>query len=455
MRNIKHYVLFLFCLAAVGARAQETQSSSYSLQQAIDYALKSSPGHMVAMLEEQRADARRKEVTGMGLPQIKASADAKYYLSIPVMAMPLNAFNPAAPADSYTTIQFGTKYNTTAGLSATQLLFNADYIFGLKAANAYMHLARIEASRSKSDLIANVSKAYYTVLITRDRIQLLESSIERLKKSFEETKAFNEQGFAEMIDVERLEVQYNNLLVQLDNTRRMTGVSEVALKFHMGLDFDAPVSLTDSLNLDASQFPELEINRIDVSSRPDLMALQASEELLNLDVQRYKWGYMPTVAAYGSYQFNRLGNQFDIFTNDPSNPIKQWFRVSLIGITAELNVFDGFQRHNKIQQAKVESLKNQYTRKNVELAAQMESMSAAISYNNSYRSLLSQKRNMELATHVYDVTQKKFAAGVGSNLEVFTAESSLKEAQTNYYIALYDMFIAKIDYQKAIGAYAK
>ena len=118
-------------------------------------------------------------------------------------------------------------------------------------------------------------------------------------------------------------------------------------------------------------------------------------------------------------------------------------------------MFDGLQRHNKIQQAKITALKNQNNLKNLELAAQLETSVATISYNNALKTLNANKRNMELAQHVYDVTQKKYSQGVGSNIEIINAQTSLRESETNYYNSLYDMLIYKTDYLKAIGTLVK
>jgi outer membrane protein TolC len=113
------------------------------------------------------------------------------------------------------------------------------------------------------------------------------------------------------------------------------------------------------------------------------------------------------------------------------------------------------QRHYKIQQAKITADKNINTLRNVEMAAQFESGTAGISFNNALKTLKISKRNMELARHVYDVAQKKFMQGVGSNLELITAESSLRESEVNYYNAVYDVLVARIDYQKATGTLVK
>ena len=166
-------------------------------------------------------------------------------------------------------------------------------------------------------------------------------------------------------------------------------------------------------------------------------------------------GYLPTLAAYGSYQYNTQRSTPNIFESDKSNASKQWYKIALIGATLNLTIFDGLQRHYKIQQAKITSQKNINTLKNVELAAQLESSVASISFNNALKSLAINKKNMDLAVHVYDVVQKKYAQGVGSNLEIVNAQSSLREAEINYYNAVYDAIIAKIDYQKATGTLVK
>ena len=89
------------------------------------------------------------------------------------------------------------------------------------------------------------------------------------------------------------------------------------------------------------------------------------------------------------------------------------------------------------------------------MAAELESSVAGISYSNAYISMNTQKKNMELASHVYDVAQKKFDGGIGNNLEIVFAQTALREAQTNYYNAVYDMLIYKIDYLKATGTLTK
>jgi outer membrane protein TolC len=435
-------------IIVTNAKAQESNSANYSLQQSIDYAIKNSPNYLNSELDLKNAEYRRKEITGLGLPQVTGSVDLKNYLELPTQLLPGQFFG--APAGTFIPVRFGTKYNSTAGINASQLIFSSDYIFGLKASTEFINLSKISVTRSKAELISQVSKAYYTVIINRDRIKLLDANVVRLKKILDDTKAFNKQGFAELIDVERLEVQYNNLITEKDKTVRLIGLSETVLKFQMGYKLSDPITLSDSLNINTDTFEELSSSKIDITKRPDYQLLKAQQSLLDIDVKRLKWGYMPTLAAYGAYQYNAQREKFDFLDTE-----QQWFKIALIGATLNLTIFDGFQRHNKIQQAKISSLKNLNTIKTIEQAGELEATIASISYNNAYSSVLVQKKNMVLAQHVYDVAQKKYQGGVGTSLEIVNAETSLKEAQTNYYNAVYDMLIAKIDYQKAIGTLTK
>jgi outer membrane protein TolC len=442
------FILSLAMIIVTNAKAQESNSANYSLQQSIDYAIKNSPNYLNSELDLKNAEYRRKEITGLGLPQVTGSVDLKNYLELPTQLLPGQFFG--APAGTFIPVRFGTKYNSTAGINASQLIFSSDYIFGLKASTEFINLSKISVTRSKAELISQVSKAYYTVIINRDRIKLLDANVVRLKKILDDTKAFNKQGFAELIDVERLEVQYNNLTTEKDKTVRLIGLSETVLKFQMGYKLSDPIILSDSLNINTDTFEELSSSKIDITKRPDYQLLKAQQSLLDIDVKRLKWGYMPTLAAYGAYQYNAQREKFDFLDTE-----QQWFKIALIGATLNLTIFDGFQRHNKIQQAKISSLKNLNTIKTIEQAGELEATIASISYNNAYSSVLVQKKNMILAQHVYDVAQKKYQGGVGTTLEIVNAETSLKEAQTNYYNAVYDMLIAKIDYQKAIGTLTK
>lgn len=447
MNKVKGIIAILIIFSSVFSFAQQ-QGNAFSLQQAIDYALKNSPNHLNSELDLKNSIYKRNEITGMGLPQVTGSIDIKDYIEIPTSLLPGQFFG--APPGTFIPVRFGTKYNSTAGINASQLIFSSDYIIGLSAAKQFVNLSKINVQRSKTELAAQVSKAYYNVIINKERMELLDANVIRLKKIFDDTKALNEQGFVEKIDVERIEVQYNNLVTEHDKVEKLISLSENFLKFQMGYKIADPITLTDSLNVSEPDAAIIGQNKIDISNRPDYQLLQSQQKLNQLDVKRLKWGYLPTLVAYGAYQYNAQRQEFDFFDSN-----QKWFKIALIGATLNVNIFDGLQRHYKIQQAKIAFDKTANNLKMVEIAADLEASSASISYSNAYSTMLLQKKNRELANHVYEVAQKKYEQGIGSNIELLNAETSLKEAEINYFNAAYDMLISKIDYQKATGTLIK
>jgi outer membrane protein TolC len=453
MKKLKSYTfIIVLTMMLYESKAQEEKKINFTLQEAIDYSLKHSPNYLNSELDLKSAEYRIKEITGLGLPQINGSIDFKDYLEIPTSLLPAELFPGGVPG-TYAPVRFGTKYNATAGFSASQLIFNSDYIFGLRASKEFANLSKINVSRSKSELAAQVTKAYYLHVITRERIKVLESNVTRTKKAYENLKAANAQGLFELIDVERQEVEYNNFVFERDKASRSIVSVEALLKFQMGFNIADPLVLTDSLNFDNNDNLELSATA-DITKRPDYQQIQATQVLLDIDVKRLKWGYLPSLAAYGSYNFNAQRTTFN-FGNDKNDPSKQWFKISLIGLTMNLPIFDGLQRHYKIQQAKIASLKNKNNSRLIELGAQSEILTSSVNYNSAFLGLKNQKRSMDLAKHVLEVAQKKYENGLGSSLEVTIAETQLIGAQVNYYSALYDLVIAKTDYLKATGTLIK
>jgi outer membrane protein TolC len=123
----------------------------------------------------------------------------------------------------------------------------------------------------------------------------------------------------------------------------------------------------------------------------------------------------------------------------------------MYGVSISIPVFDGLQTHYKTQQAKLKLQKTENDMESLQLAIDLQIQSSQISLKNSLAAMDSQKKNMELAEEVLTAAKTKYKQGVGTSLEVTTAETSLLEAQTNYFNALYDALVSKVDYDKANG----
>lgn len=427
------------------AQQQDTGSYTFSLKQSVDYSLEHSTAVAAAQYDQVQAKQKVQEVMGIALPQVDASFQIQDFLEIPTSLIPAEVFG--GPAGQFIPVQFGTQYNTTASFSASQLLFSGSWLYGVKGAKVYQDLAQKNVARTQIETSSEVTKAYYTALVNQERRALLTANLDRLKKIMEDTKALYEQGFVEKIDLDRITVTYNNLVTEVNNIQRLLDLSLVLLKYQMGMDQAATLVLSDKL-ADVTFTPaDPSKGRFDYSTRIEYQLMEQNLAGQHLMFKAERIGYFPTVALFATASASRYSNEFDIFGRN------RWYPVVLVGLQVNMPIFDGLQRHYRIQSAKVGILKAENDLLMMQRTIDMQQAVARVTLQNSSATLEAQKANMDLAQEVFNVAQKKYDQGVGSNIEIINAQTALKEAQTNYFNALYEAVIAKVDYDKAMGAF--
>lgn len=443
-------------LTAIAQNDQkETAPAAFSLQQAVDYAMQNQKDIKNAILDEQIAKQKVKEIAAAGLPQITGGLDLIGFNMLPTQVIygegVFGFQDPTNPGPHYTAFQMGTTYKMTGSLEGSQLIFNGEYFLGLKASKVFVELSTKATTRTKIETVSAVTKAYYTVLINEERAKLLDANINRLRKTVEETKAFMDNGFVEKTDYDRLTVTYNNLLVEQEKVNRLLSLGIYLLKFQIGMDAKANLTLTDkleSLKFDAPQLTVTE--QFDYSKRIEYGLFDTQLRLAKLDVMRNKVAFMPTIVGYGNASTAAMRQKMDFF--DQRTP---WYYSGFFGAKMSLPIFTGFQRNARYQQAHLKQQQAENNMTYIKQAIDLELTSANASLQNATAAYTIQKRNIELAEEVVRVSKIKYEKGVGSNLELITAETALKEAQTNYFSALYDALVAKIDYEKANGNITK
>jgi outer membrane protein len=428
------------------AQTKDSTAYSFSITQAIDFAVKNQKDVKNAIIDEALAQEKVHETRGVGLPQINSSLDVKDFIDVPTQVAPFGPHGELVP------LKFGLQYNATAGFDASQMLFNAEYFLGLKGSKVYLELSSKATQRTKIETAATVSKAYYTVLINQERMNLMNANITRVKKIMDDTKALVDNGFAEKIDYDRLTVTYNNLLVEQEKIQRLLSLGLYLLKFQMGMNINANLTLTDKLQdikLDVANVVSAE--KFDYTKRVEYNLFETQQRMAKLDLQRNRLSYLPTAFAYANWTQNAFRTKFnDVFATG-SGTTYAWYPTTLIGAKISLPITNGFQRNAKNQQAKLSLQKAENNMDFIKKSIDLELASSITTLQNASASFENQKKNITIAEDVVRVAKLKFEQGVGSNLEMITAETALKEAQTNYYNALFDALVAKIDFDKANG----
>lgn len=443
--------------------AQEVSSDhTYSLEECISYALKNNEELKNASLDMDISDQVVKETLADGLPQINGHVDLGYNMKVPVQFIP-DFISPAVygvlfdegvipPRElgdpAIFPAQFGTKYTGSASVTVTQMLFDGSYFVGLKAAKTYTQLSEKQRVQTEIEVIEKVSKAYYSVLVNQERQELIERNYGRLDSLLRETKILNENGFAEKIDVNRIQVQFNNISVQQKNISSVLEVSKALLKFQMGLKLSDEIILQDRLeDVVFNPVPEDATSNFAYSNRIEVEQLRVNRELNQLDLKNINVRYLPNIDLYGtlgaSAGTQTSGNFFDVS--------QSWIDYSVVGVRMDVPIFDGLRKSHQIQQRKIQEIQLENSDRQLKNSIDLEIRQAVSSYEQALDNMKAQRENMDLAEEVFNVSRIKYQEGVGSSIEVTNADADYKEAQTNYYSALYDALIAKVDLRKAYG----
>ena len=438
-----NYLILIFCLFyVIPAKAQLTDSiTKFSLQEAIDYAQSHQSSILNASIDEEIAKNTVKRTIGIGLPQLNGNVNFQDFLKIPTNLLPGEIFGKPG---TQIPVQFGVQYQSSYGLELSQLLFDGSYLVGLQASKTFKELSNKNLKRSRIETAVGVTKAYYSVLVSNEQLSFLDANIDRLKKSFKDTQALFANGFVEKIDVDRLTVLNNNLETERGNVIRLLELNMNLLKFQMGMTIQSKLVLKDSIgSLQVSEFLAVK-DTAAYQNRIEYSLLETQKKLNELDLKRYKSLFLPSLAAFGTTSRSFQSNEF-------LNLIDRSFPATIIGFRLSVPLLSGGVKAYQVRNAKLEVLKTENNLVNLKNGINLEVEQAQTIYRNGLKSLENQKRNMELAKEVLRVTKIKYEQGVGSSIEVTTAETSLKESQNNYINALYDLLINKVNMDRALG----
>jgi len=470
---------------AQNAQPQMSDTLKMSLQDCIDYALKNNISIKNSKLDEQIARSKVGEVRAIGLPQIYGSigyqhnlklrdiygvADSTSFLAPRVFTpyqvtgtdfsgntRPFTAVEQGAltvpEGKVYKTANFFQLPNTLdASLNFSQIIFSGSYIVGLQAANTYKELSAKATDQTMIQTKASVTKSYYLALINLERMSLFDANILRVDSLLSQTQKLQKSGFVEQIDVDRIEVTLNNLITERQKFENLMLLSNVLLKYQMGMPMESNIVLMDELSAMSFDENSLSKEKVNYNNRVEYLQLKTSKKLAELDLKNNQWANLPSLAFSGNLGVFTSNKDLNVFSNENfAEKNKMWSDYGLLQLGLNIPLYGGGSRMYKTQQANLTVKKTENSIKDLERAIDLQTKQSEINFNNSIKSLETQKRNMKLAENVTIISQKKYKQGVGSNLEITTAESALKEAQVNYYNSLFDAINSKVEYDLATG----
>ncbi len=439
---MKKLMVFIFLAAGFVNAVQAQVVNKFTAQQAVDYAKKNSVQVKNALLDYKIQQQVNREITASAYPQLNASGTLQDFLQIPTTLLPAEI--TGGQPGTFTPVKFGTKYSVTGGFDASQLLFDGQVFVGLQARKTALDFSLKQVDITEEMININVQKIYYQLLVGKQQMTSIDANITRFEKLLNDTKEIYKQGFAERLDIDKVNVQLSNLKTEKIKVQSQLDAGNAGLKFLMNMPQKDSLLLIDSITIDLIK-ENILVADYKYEDRKEYQLLTFAKKLNEYNVRRYKLSYLPTLAAFGSYNKNAQRQKFDFFGGGA------WFSTSLVGLKLTVPIFDGFAKSARVQNARLQLQKTNNNIDQLKESIDNDVMQAKLKITAALITVDNQKQNTDLAEKVYNSTKLKYEQGLGNNQEIYTAQAELKVAQNNYYSALYDAIIAKIDFLKAIG----
>lgn len=418
-----------------------------SLSQAVNYAQEHNRQIQLAKLKVEDASAQIVERRAFGIPTLNANVGYNRFLELPVTILPEEfGIDPATGQvnpNFNREVRFGLKNNLTGSLNLRTIVLDPSYIVGLQAARAYRDYTAQELVSAQREMRYRVTEAFLPVLLVNENAANLDSNITVLETLYRETKAMQEAGFVELLDVERLELSVLTLKTERENLlaqkRNILNGLKMAIGFPMEQDLDVSGTLSELMR----EAGDAELaGKVAYESWPDYRVARQGLNLAQLNVRLNKFAYLPTLDAFANYQRIFNGDTFDGGF---------WASSSVAGLGLKIPIFDGLLTQARIQRSIVTRRETEVQVGLLEQQIEMTVRNARNQYSTAVQRLRDQERHLALAARIWATTRTKYREGVGSSLEMNQAEQAMFAAQRQLIQARHDVIQTLFQLEKALG----
>ncbi|WP_375237823.1 TolC family protein [Aurantibacter sp.] len=425
----KHFILCALFIS-VSVIGQTNTPESLSLQEAIDYALKSNRTAINSAHDVDAAIQQKKETIRGGFPQISGQID--YINNIRQQFDPVDFNGDGIP-------EFGAQHQMNASASLNQMIFDGSYIVGLQSAKVFLQISKNAKTKTDLQVREAVINAYGNVLLAEESLKILNSNIGVLEKNvFDITKIF-ENGFEEEESVEQLKITLSGVKNNLNKTKRLQKIAYQMLNLNLGIELDQKILLTDNLKSLTEKNIFIEALTLDdVKNTIDFKIAENDKVSKELLVKLERSRNLPTIGAFlnGGYLANRE-------TFDFSNSDKKWIGTSSFGASIKIPLFSSGQHGARTQRAKINLEKAELNVTETEQRIKLQLASAKSDYEFAVEDFKNKTENLTLAKRIEAKNQTKFFEGVSTSFDLRQAQTQLYSSQQDYLQAMLNVLNAK------------
>lgn len=447
MNNLSIWILTItLCLISSFIVAQENPIVFNTVEETIYYAIKNNNNLESAQIDQEIIQAQIAEVKGRALPQVTGNAGFSDNFSLQEQRLPAEIFG----GEPGTTIgvAFGNRYQYTAGVNVQQQLLNFQLFSSVKSTSALAELRKLQTLITTQDLIVNVIQTYIQIQVFDKQIELLQQNYDRTDNLIELSEAKFREGIIRKLDLNQLLVNRSNLKTQIEDAQFGKNQQLRLFKVFLNISMDKEVVLNEKLE-DRDPYPLG--SELLLEENLEYQQLDQSVELSIIDQKLVKSEYLPTLSA--NFGYNYLGQSNEAVDFDPEVYQGQW--SGTWGLSANIPIFDGFQRRNRLKQKEFATEQLELDRETLRLNIEKEYGDALEQLTLSNSQIQSQKTNMDLAQENYDGIKTSYNEGVANLTELLDSEFALRQAQSNYLNALLQAKVAEVTLLKSSGTLSK
>ena len=437
----KKMLLTAMALCAFGfAKAQTEQTAqntlTLTLDKALEIALDENPTIKVAAEEIALKKVASKEAWQSLLPE--ASLNGSLDHTIKAAEMKLNDM-------SFKMGQDGTN-TANAGLSINLPLFAPAVYRAMSMTKTDIELAVEKSRASELDLINQVTKAYYQLMLAQDSYEVLQGSYKLAEDNFNVVNAKYQQGAVSEFDKISAEVQMRSIKPNVISAANAVTLAKLQLKVLMGITADVDIKTDDNLtNYESMLFAnQLKEEDMSLDNNTTMKQFELNMKLLEKNVKSLRTNFIPTLSMSFSYQYQSLYNpNINFFDYTWSNSSSLMFNLSIPLYRAS--------NFTKVKSARIQMRQLDWNRIDTERKLNMQVVSYRNNMTASSEQVVINKENVMQAEKAVQIAGKRYEVGKGTVLELNSSQVSLTQAQLTYNQSIYDYLKAKADLDQVLG----
>lgn len=444
IQQLKQFVFF-FGVTVCSAHFTHSQQV-ITLQDALIYALENSEVMKQARLDIESGQQKVTESLSGALPQINASSSVTGNPIVQAFVLPAE-FMGGAPGE-FIAMRAGQTWSAMTQVTLSQQLYNQQVFSGLKAAKGSAHYYELAAQLSEENVLQQVATNYYQLVVTRQKMGVLDANIFRVTELEKIVESQVENGLVTKIELNRIRVNKTNLEAQKLELENAVIQMENLLKYYMGMPIEQQIIIPQTAIGEMESYGKgmTSENAINIENLISMRLMNKQAELLGLQTKVHRAGFFPSLYLSGHYTYNTQSNRFDLYSKKALS-----YDMAAVSLNLSIPIFDGLARRAKVKSSEIQLQQLRQEMSKTTNALTMSFQNAKLQIANSLKTIEVQQANKELAREVYELTNENYKLGLASLTDLINAETELRTAENSYNEALLQYKVAEIELIKARG----